>query len=509
MEVVAIRVDASLEIGSGHVMRCLTLAEALRKRGKHLVFICREHPGNLLDLVRERGFEVIPLPAGKNEFGRDEGGEENTPPHSAWLGCDWQTDADQTRAVLAQRDPDWLIVDHYALDSRWETALRANYRKLMVIDDLADRRHECDLILDQNLQIPGRYAGLLAKNCRTLLGPRYALLRQQFANARRTNRARNGTVSQLLVFFGGVDSSGETQKALTAIGMLDRPDLMVDVVIGPTNPNRLGIEATCRSYSNMTPYFQVEDMAARMAEADLFVGSGGSSSWERCCLGLPSLVLSTADNQIAQCEALARFGAQVYLGVARSVTSERLLQVIGGVLHLPELLNHLSERSQQLVDAMGAERVCNHMDTGRLYLRRAEQGDCVPVFGWRNHPDTRRFSSHSRLIDAQAHEEWFSSVLADPNRELLIAEHEGQPIGVLRYDIAGGCASVSVYLVPGLAGQGWGRRVLLAGEEWLRNNRRDVLKIEGEVRADNLASKAVFQAACYHLDRLLYRKVLN
>jgi len=137
---IAFRVDASLKIGTGHVMRCLTLAEALRDRGCESTFICREHPGNLIDLISERGFTALGLPA--VDVAQDLGLELNLPPHAAWLGADWRTDATQTRKAIGDVTADWLVIDHYAIDERWERKLRPACRRLMVIDDLADRNHD-------------------------------------------------------------------------------------------------------------------------------------------------------------------------------------------------------------------------------------------------------------------------------------------------------------------------------------------------------------------------------
>ncbi len=471
---VAIRADASIELGSGHVMRCLTLADALRKRGAVVHFICRNMPGHLGDLILNKGYEL------------------------AWLPQHATTaeDARGSRRSLLDLAPwDWLVVDHYALDAAWERELRDLTGKLMVIDDLANRPHDCDLLLDQNLQQPGRYAGWVPETCRTLIGPKYALLRPEFATTRRNLLRRTGKVSRLLLFFGGSDASGETLKALAAIGLLAHAELAVDIVLGSTNPHMEAIETMCRGMSRVAVHVQVEDMATRMAEADLFVGAGGTSSWERCCLGLPAVVMATAENQALQCEALARIGAQLYLGLARSVSIERLASVIRETLNLPELLSHMTDQGQDRVDGRGIKRVVADMLMTMIKLRRAQKADATAIFAWRNHPDTRRYAFDPIEIDWKTHERWFTTVLANPNRELLIAELDGCPVGVLRYDIEAERGVVSIYLVPDQAGQGWGLPVLLAGERWLRESRPDVRICEAEVDASNLASSEIFQAA--------------
>jgi len=188
------RTDASLTIGSGHVMRCLTLAEALRTRGAQCFFVCREHPGNLLELIRKRGFEACALHLNTSCAAAATVDAERPTAHAAWLGAHWRTDAAQTLAACGGSDVDWLIVDHYALDARWEAELRPACRKLMVIDDLADRNHDCDLLLDQNLvaESDARYQQRVPPGCTLLLGPRYALLQPLYRELRPQARLRPG-----------------------------------------------------------------------------------------------------------------------------------------------------------------------------------------------------------------------------------------------------------------------------------------------------------------------------
>lgn len=509
MGVVAFRVDASLQIGAGHVMRCLALAEGLREQGTQCWFISRKHPGHLVDLIREKGFEVSVLPVGDADAEPKENGLTPLPRHAAWLSCGWKTDAEQTGSVLKRLQPEWVVVDHYGLDARWESALKPYGSKLMVIDDLADRSHDCDLLLDQNLQEPGRYNALIPKTCHTLIGPRYALLRPQFATRKRASRQRDGSVHRVLVFFGGADPSDETLKVLTAIKMLGRTDITVDVVVGHANPCRADVERVCRSIPNVNCHHHVNDMATLMTEADLFVGAGGSSSWERCCVGLPALVMATASNQLGQSEALARAGAQLYLGPAQSVTSERLASIIRTVLELPDLLLHMAQQGMALVDGHGIKRVLPYLLACTIKLRPATAEDSAAIFSWRNDPVTRRYALDPSEFDRDSHEKWFANVLSDSNRELLIAEHDEQPIGVLRYDIEAGLATASVYLVPGLAGQGWGKCLLLAGEQWLQKERSDVRVCQAEVSADNDASLALFRSMGFVPYRSTFRKVIH
>lgn len=270
---VVFRVDASLTVGHGHSIRCLTLASALRDRGAAVFFVCREHDGNLCELIEGQRFSVSRLPA-------PEAGTqcEDVLAHAAWLGATWQEDVEQTRVVIAALGvkPDWLVVDHYAADHRWEGALRRLVGRVMVIDDIADRQHDCDILLDQNLyaDMDTRYTGKVPAHCRLLLGPRYALLREKFRQLREQVTPRTGPVTRVLVFFGGVDAGNCTARAIEALAHIGGYDLHVDVVIGAQHPCREQIETESAQYG-FTCHVQTARMAELMAAADLAIGAGG------------------------------------------------------------------------------------------------------------------------------------------------------------------------------------------------------------------------------------------
>jgi UDP-2,4-diacetamido-2,4,6-trideoxy-beta-L-altropyranose hydrolase len=323
---VCIRTDASIEIGSGHVMRCLTLAETLREKGATVVFLCRELPGNLIGYIKEKGFFVHRLPAPEKANSLFEGTK-----HAQWLGVPWQTDAKEvSKALGALPLQQWLVIDHYALDAGWEKQMRPLVGRIMVIDDLADRCHESDLLLDQNLYVnmESRYDGLLPARCKKFLGPKYALLRPEFREARRTLRERDGIVRRILIFFGASDQTNETGKALRAITSLNRPDISLDVIVGGVNPHKEEIKSLCQKIPNATYHRQVANMAELMASADLAIGAGGTTTWERCYLKLPSITVVLADNQQETTNAVASTGASLVLGRSGEVTEVSLARAI-------------------------------------------------------------------------------------------------------------------------------------------------------------------------------------
>ena len=353
---IAFRVDASNQIGTGHFMRCLTLADTLKQHGGHIRFVSRYLPEHLRGMLSERGHELVILISTQNE------GVLNELAHSHWLGVNQEQDSADTINVLSDKYWDWLIVDHYALDSRWEAKLRKTAERIMVIDDLADRQHDCDVLLDQNLyaDMDSRYACKVPTHCQLLLGPKYALLRDEFRKLHEQVKPRTGPVKRVLVFFGGVDADNFTGRAIEALVGADIAALHVDVVIGAQHPYREQIKVACEKHG-FDSHIQTDRMAELMAAADLSIGAGGSASWERCCLGLPTALVALADNQIAIAKALDLHGACIYVGRAMEASAKILHNVIVSLLGTGEHRERLSKIAYSLVDGLGVGRVCREM----------------------------------------------------------------------------------------------------------------------------------------------------
>ncbi len=497
---ILIRVDSSRFIGTGHVARTSALAEELRRRGAVVEFVCRPLSGSILDAIAGAGYTVHRLPAIERE-------------NNSWLGgVEPSTDAEETAAIAARIEGgvDWLIVDHYGIGLGWERHLRPLVRRIAVISDLGDREHDCDLLIDTNLQSDAatRYDGLVPEGCRRLQGPAYAMLRPEFAGERANVRQRDGRVRRILIFFGGVDASNETAKALRAIQSLGRSDHQSDVVVGATNPNREAIEEFCRTHAGFMCHVQTGRMAELMAAADLSVGAGGAATWERCALGLPAIVLAVADNQKPACEAMASQGRTLYLGDCGEVSEAALARVLAGVMETPQWLRLLGERSAELVDGQGLSRLGAAFFAPRLILRPTGPGDCSILYNWRNAPEVIAASHSPEPISWEAHETWFARSLENPSRLIFIAEADGQPAGALRYDVDKDEALVSIYLAPGRHGRGLGTAILLAGSDWLKKNRTAVKHIRAEILAGNVSSQKAFLKAGYREEFATYKKIL-
>ena len=381
---IVFRADASSTIGTGHVMRCLALAQGVKRAGGKAIFVCRELPGHLCDEITARGFMVQRLPAGTPGTAQD---GSDWPPHAAWLGTSWQQDAEQTRAALELLAPvDWLVVDHYALDARWESALRPLTKQLMAIDDLFDRPHDVDLLLNQNI-LPGSsasYAGLLPSACRLLLGPRYALLQGRYRELRSRIPPRAGKIERVLVYFGGVDAANLTGRSLEALLVAGCGDLGVDVVLPVSGPHAESIRALAACLPGAHVHETLPSLAQLMANADLAIGAGGTTSWERLCLGLPALVVTLSDNQLLIAQALQANELARWLGHHDEISVERLASALLPLLR-EGLAPDWSVRCRAAVDGAGVERVVALLALGansQLTARAATVDDEVLVGDW-------------------------------------------------------------------------------------------------------------------------------
>jgi UDP-2,4-diacetamido-2,4,6-trideoxy-beta-L-altropyranose hydrolase len=357
---VAIRADASTRIGTGHVMRCITLAEELRRRGADVLFICRKHPVNLCRLINAKGFRVVCLatrdvvvsetlaaPLDHMVYSAD----DRPPGYDHRLGLEWRRDATQTAETIDDiGGVDWIVVDHYGLDARWESRIREAASRVMVIDDLAARPHDCDLLLDQNFvdHYETRYESLVPEGARLLLGARYALLRREFLAALdRPKRLWNRGPLRLFVFFGGTDPTNETSKALRALDRVSH-EVCGDVVVGAGNPQRDELASWCGSRS-LDFHCQTENMAELMSSADVALCAGGSTTWERCILGLPAIVVAVAENQVSVTRAVSVAGAQIDLGWYEDVDEGHLIEAVERLVRAPQLLEEMSVAGRALM----------------------------------------------------------------------------------------------------------------------------------------------------------------
>lgn len=350
-----IRADSGRWIGMGHVSRCLSLAAELRRRSFAVHFISREHPGAALDWIEREGFALHRLPPGERV--------SRPASHAEWLGEDWRIDAERTIGIVADQlgRADWLVVDHYAIGENWEREVRQVAGRILAIDDLADRRHDCDMLQDQNLVEGNPYRELLPPSAKLLAGPRYALLREEFRRERAHVAARGGDVGRILVFFGGSDPTDETSKALEALGMLDLHGIEVEVIVGSGNPRKDAVAARCAGLPRVRFHCQVSDMASRLVRTDLALGAAGVASWERLALGVPALIVAVADNQFDNMRRLDSLGVAIGLGASADVSTAGLARAIEALLAAPARVKEMSAKALTMVDGEGVVRVADEM----------------------------------------------------------------------------------------------------------------------------------------------------
>ena len=361
---IAFRADASIQIGTGHVMRCLTLAEALKRQGHECLFICHEHKGHLGALIAAKGFSLHLLPA--CDEADHKSARLNWNDHATWLGVTCQQDAEQTRAILSNQTVDWLVVDHYALDICWEQQIAEYAARIMVIDDLADREHQCDLLLDQTFgRSAADYRPLVPENCELLCGSQYALLRPEFAELRPYSLQRRWqpALRQLLITMGGVDKDNVTGQVLDALRDCELPaDCNIVVVMGATAP---WLEAVKQQAATLPWQTEVKvgisNMAQLMADSDLAIGAAGATSWERCCLGLPTVMIVLADNQEQIATNLEKIKAAKTIAKSQHL-SVFLPYMLTALVSKPSQLKHMSQAAADILNGHGVAAVIQHLE---------------------------------------------------------------------------------------------------------------------------------------------------
>jgi UDP-2,4-diacetamido-2,4,6-trideoxy-beta-L-altropyranose hydrolase/UDP-4-amino-4,6-dideoxy-N-acetyl-beta-L-altrosamine N-acetyltransferase len=429
------RVDASINIGTGHVMRCLTLAQVLKESGAKVEFICYQYEGNLIDKIRLNGFNVYEL-----EILGDRRVSGKLA-HSSWLGVTQQQDADDCIDILKVEKTNWLIVDHYALDEEWQIKLKPYCEKLMVIDDLADRKHQCDILLDQTFgRQQKEYLALTPKGCELLLGSQYALLRPEFDKWREYSIKRRSKpkFKQLLINMGGVDVDNMTGKILKELQNCILPrDVNVVIVMGVATPHleSVRIEAGVLPYKTKIKV-NVDNMAEIMANSDIAIGAAGSTTWERCCLGLPTIQISIAENQIFLAKMLAHQNA------VQLVTE---IKEIGPLLeNSDEWMKIISVTASQICDGIGAYKTFNRMSNyktafntfGEIELCNyinLNMNEKILTLNMRNHPNIRKWMYNQKSISKKDHFGFIENLKTEIDRRYFLVKQQGNIIGSINF----------------------------------------------------------------------------
>ena len=358
---VLLRVDSSIRIGTGHIMRCLTLAHALAKKGVEIVFICRDLEGNLIEKVKTSGFKVRVLarPALTNRKVKKTAGVEK---YLEWLEVEQEIDASQTADIISIEKPDWVVIDHYGIDEKWQTVIAKYDLKILVIDDLFNRKHICDILVDQNYgSLREKYEDLVPKSCQLFCGPSYTLLRSEFKLQRSSSLKYRTTnsISTIIVSMGGVDEYNYTEKVIDALGDSRLVGKIKEVIIllGRHCPHKDSIrKAATLSPLNVNVLVEANNVAQILSKADVAIGAVGSTTWERFSLGVPSILMVIAANQN---------------DIAKRLVGDKLIELAERTRDIPTILlalsenktrlKFLSEEPSKVIDALGADRITEKM----------------------------------------------------------------------------------------------------------------------------------------------------
>ena len=479
------RADASPAIGGGHVRRCLSLADALAAAGWEIVFAASPQTFETMPALVRATYRHVALPPG----------------------------ADEARE-LRDRIPDGctlLVVDHYGREAEFERYCRGWAAHILVIDDLVDRRHDCDMLVDQTPnRSPAEYFGFVPAGCSILTGADYALLDRRFRAAREQRGQVPAAPRRVLVSFGWSDPAGATALAIEAL-ICAQLAVAVDVVLGADGPS---LDRVRHLIGMLDPparlWTAVDDMAGLILAADLAIGAAGVSALERCCVGLPSIILPIADNQRGNAAAVSRCGAGLVMRPVASLDIGELAQAIRDLAADRACREAMSAAGRALCDGWGAERVCarilalagapsrDGLVPAGFAIRPARPQDVRSVWTWRNDPAARAMSLDAQPIPWQTHRAWYEERLASPDTLMLIASVGDQAIGVLRFDRSGETAEVSIAIAPERRGQGWGRHLLRQGCEIVQRN-GFARYLEARIRPENTASRRIFEAAGFGL----------
>lgn len=476
----------------GHVMRCMALADDLKLEGVDCIFLCRPSGlGSLADKITNAGFKLLLIP--DTSFHKT---------NANYLESTWSTEDQKGDAIaclkLLQNEQvaDWLVVDHYGLDEKWETQIQKVASRILVIDDLANRRHSCNLLLDQSRasETDECYKELIGKDCELLLGSKYALLRKDFASNDDLPLVENRVeIPRLLVMFGGSDPQNITLQVVKVIAKVGWSH-GVDVVVGPLYQNLNVLSNAIAEMSNVKLHVNLEHVAKLMRSAGFAVGSPGVSSWERCSVGLPSLVISQSVNQELIGERLGVLGAHCYLGRASDVSDFDLISALELWKNNKFGRESMAKIAKTMCDGKGVKRVVRRLLQHVILIRKVNLKDADLLFLWRNDERTRRCSFDKKPLNFENHINWLSKAINDPYSRLLMAfKVDGsEPVACIRFDINEKIAKVSIYTDPNQQGFGFGQPAFYAAVNWLEKETPDIVKIQADVLETNEISKNFF-----------------
>lgn len=475
-----LRADADAGMGTGHVMRCLALAQGWRSHGRQAVFVSACSGRALRNRLLRDGFGMVPV--------------ERSYPDPA----DWEV----TGRTIAARQPAWTVLDGYHFDAAYQRRIRQAGSRLVVIDDTARQDHyHTDVLLNQNLGA-GQLCYFHEPYTTLLLGSQYALLRAEFLIWQGWRREFRPTASRILVTLGGSDPSNHTAKVIRALQGLQLDGLEATVAVGAGNPNLGSLQKAVSGLASVRLVRNATDMARLMAWADIAVTAGGTTCYELAFMGLPSVILILAENQMENASELDRRGVAMSLGWSSNVSETRLAQALQALALDRARREAMGDAGQSLVDGEGADRVLSSMiestpSEADSQVRRATLEDARLLWGWANDTGVRANSFHPEIITWDEHIDWFRSKLASDDTRFWILEVNQLPVAQIRYDRSEKDSAVVGYSVAaGCRGRGLGTRLLVMTSK-IACRELGVRQLKGVTLTSNVASAHAFAKAGY------------
>ena len=469
-----IRADAGCDIGVGHVMRCLALAQAWQDQGGSAIFALAKTAPAIEEKLRTENciVESVPGRIGSNE------------------------DAGCTAGLGRRHAAAWIVLDGYRFDPNYQGTIKDIGFKLLMIDDLGgSQAYFADLILNQNVHAAEAMYPNRQGQSRCLLGSRFALLRREFRSV--PVREQRTEARRVLITMGGSDPGNATARVLDALRAIPER-LEVKVVVGPANSSAEGLTRALPGAHQIQIISNPDFMVDLMSWADIAVSAAGSTVWEMCRLGLPAILISIADNQEPGAEELGRKGIAVYLGPRENARSSDITNAVVEVLRSPERRTRMSRAGQRLVDGRGAERVVTALQASPLRIRRATQEDCWLLWQWVNDPQVRAASFNSQAISREDHAAWFARRLNSTDSAIYIAEDSsGVPVGQFRVEWHGDKgAVVDISVAPEKRGAGIASSIIAEGAQTaLREG--GLQQLHAYIKPANSASQRAFESAFF------------
>jgi UDP-2,4-diacetamido-2,4,6-trideoxy-beta-L-altropyranose hydrolase len=475
MDTLLIRADASIGIGTGHVMRCLALAQARQDAGGRVVFAMAEATSAIQARIAAESCEVVSISASAGTL----------------------DDAKETIDLARKQKCDWIAVDGYQFSSDYQRTLKTAGFKILFLDDYVHAHHYfADLVLNQNVGAGAELYVDREPETRLLLGPRYCLLRREFGAWRDWTRKISPICRHLLVMMGGSDPEDLTVHVIEALGSAGLEELVTTVVIGGSNPNFATLQRLVgRSGQKIILRKDVSNMTEPMAAADVAISAGGSTCWELCLLALPMLLIDVAENQTKLVKELDRRGCAIRVG-DRNVTVEKIADQLKRVVGTEELRQSLSKRSRELVDGNGAARVVSVLrGTEGIRIRYVRANDVRRLWEWVNDPEVRAASFSSAAISWQTHVEWFAKKFGENRSLLFIAEDEaGSAFGQIRFDLNGKDAELNISLAKERRGAGLAVPLIESAVREVFAS-TECTRVHAFVKPENAASARTFEKA--------------